>query len=103
MDTSVFKQAIQRGWRPIMEDGKTEFTIKKNKVTWIPHIDRCIVQTDRGKLLLDDECLEWARVYNLEYDIDINIVISITINSISPEALKYMGEGHTRGKIVVHV
>lgn len=67
MDIGVFKKAISTGWRPILEEGKDEYKFKTGKVTWIPHLDNCIARTDRGTLLLDKDCLEDAKEYNIKY------------------------------------
>jgi hypothetical protein len=69
MDTAAIKKAILAGWKPIMENGKTDYRLKSAKVSWIPHLERCIVRTDRGALLLDNNDLESAKYYNLRSEV----------------------------------
>jgi len=61
-----FKDALQTGWRPTMEDGNNEFSLaKKFRVTWIPHLELWTVRTNGGRLVLNEYDLEEARQHNL--------------------------------------
>jgi len=61
-----FKEALENGWRPTMEDGNDDYALDKEvQVTWLVQEGISLVKTSIGVISLTELDLKDAKEYNL--------------------------------------